>query len=78
MDDYTGDRGQVRSYIDLGSENGNCWIGRPLFLGDYFIKELTRSEGYELSVSNKNQGITNAGQTFGQEEQESREKAMVW
>lgn len=72
VDDYTGDRGQVRSYIDLESENGNCWIGRPLFLGDYFIKELTRSEGYELSVSNKNQGITNAGQTFGQEEQEKQ------
>ena len=72
VDDYTGDRGQVRSYIDLESENGNCWIGRPLFLGDYFIKELTRSEGYELSVSNKNQRITNAGQTFGQEEQEKQ------
>lgn len=41
--------------------NGNCWIGRPLFLGSYYIKELTRSEGYELStygveaeISNKN------------------------
>ena len=30
------------------------WIGRPLMLGSYYIKELSRSEGYELSVS----GIT--------------------
>lgn len=30
--------------------NGNCWIGRPLILGEYYVKELSRSEGYELSV----------------------------
>lgn len=37
--------------------NGNCWIGRPLIIGkngtSYFIKELSRSEGYELSVYGK-------------------------
>lgn len=26
------------------------WIGHPLLLGKYYIKELARSEGYELSV----------------------------
>ena len=38
--------------------NGNCWIGRPLIVGTdgttYYIKELSRSEGYELSVYGKN------------------------
>lgn len=38
--------------------NGNCWIGRPLIVGadgtSYYIKELSRSEGYELSVYGKN------------------------
>ena len=38
--------------------NGNCWIGRPLIVGKdgmmYYIKELSRSEGYELSVYGKN------------------------
>ncbi len=35
---------------DNRSANGNCWIGRPLFLGAYYVQELARSEGYELSV----------------------------
>ncbi|MFT4104987.1 MAG: SpaA isopeptide-forming pilin-related protein [Lacrimispora sp.] len=43
--------------------NGNTWIGRPLIVnGDgtqYYIKELTRSEGYELSVYGKNAAISN-------------------
>lgn len=43
--------------------NGNCWIGRPLIAGasgsQYYIKELSRSEGYELSVTGKKNFITN-------------------
>lgn len=39
------------------ANNGNCWIGQPLILGksgsSYYIKELARSEGYELSVYGK-------------------------
>ena len=31
--------------------NGSPWIGRPLILGRYYIKEIGRSEGYELSVT---------------------------
>lgn len=31
--------------------NGGQWIGRPLILGRYYIKEIGRSEGYELSVT---------------------------
>ena len=27
------------------------WAGKPLLLGSYYVKELARSEGYELSVS---------------------------
>ncbi|MCI8659294.1 MAG: hypothetical protein HFG54_03445 [Lachnospiraceae bacterium] len=45
--------GQERWYYPLSdnqSKNGNCWIGRPLLLGSYYVQELTRSEGYELSV----------------------------
>lgn len=41
--------------------NGNCWIGRPLIVGtdgtSYYIKELSRSEGYELSVYGKNDNL---------------------
>lgn len=43
--------------------NGNAWIGRPLIVnGDgthYYIKELTRPEGYELSVYGKDAALTN-------------------
>lgn len=61
-DDYTGDGTYRRSYYDSRSENGNAWIGRPLLLGSYYIKELSRSEGYELSVGNRKQELTNQGQ----------------
>lgn len=30
------------------------WIGHPLLLGSYYIQELSRSEGYELSVTGIN------------------------
>lgn len=43
--------------------NGNAWIGRPLLVGadgtQYYIKELTRSEGYELSVYGKDAAHSN-------------------
>lgn len=43
--------------------NGNCWIGRPLIANpngsNYYVKELSRSEGYELSVTGKTNEITN-------------------
>lgn len=42
-----------RVYTDNETANGCCWIGRPLILGNYYIKELTRSEGYEWSVTGK-------------------------
>ena len=42
------------TYPDREAENGNSWIGRPLLMGSYYIRELSRSEGYELSVSGKN------------------------
>lgn len=51
-----------RTYSDFHSENGNCWIGRPLILGTYYIKELSRSEGYELSIGEKEHPITNRSQ----------------
>lgn len=35
------------------------WIGRPLILGTYYVKEIARSEGYELSISGKNKLETN-------------------
>lgn len=41
-------------YEDNEERNGNCWIGRPLILGSYYVEELTRSEGYELSRTGKN------------------------
>ena len=38
-------------YPDYVSLNGDQWIGRPLIMGSYYVMELSRSEGYELSVS---------------------------
>ena len=61
-DDYTEDGQYERTYYDNESKNGNCWIGRPLLMGDYYIKELSRSEGYELSVNNRQNDLTNSGQ----------------
>ncbi|MBP3927763.1 MAG: hypothetical protein J6D13_11420, partial [Clostridium sp.] len=61
-DDYTEDQRYERSYQNNRDKNGNCWIGRPLLLGDYYVKELSRSEGYELSIGNKLQVLTNYGQ----------------
>lgn len=61
-DDYTEDGAYERTYSNNEKNNGNCWIGRPLLLGDYYVKELSRSEGYELSVGNKKHDLTNQGQ----------------
>ena len=61
-DDYTEDGQYERTYYDNESKLGNCWIGRPLVMGDYYIKELSRSEGYELSVNNRQNDLTNSGQ----------------
>lgn len=45
------------------------WVGHPLILGNYYVKEMSRSEGYELSVygmdledSNRLGKVTAAGQ----------------
>lgn len=50
--------------------NGNCWIGRPLLLGkdgtSYYIKELSRSEGYELSVYGKDNRLMTNREAFEQ------------
>lgn len=51
--------------------NGNCWIGRPLIAkgknqADYYVKELSRSEGYELSVYGRNNLITNMKDSLDQ------------
>lgn len=63
-DDYTGDDGIVRIYQNNEELNGNCWIGRPLILGNYYVKELSRSEGYELSVNGITREHTNLGTGF--------------
>ena len=77
VDDYTEDstykNGKTeRIYDDNKGNNGNSWIGRPLILGEYYIKELSRSEGYELSIGNKNNDITN----FGQDENAENKKEV--
>ena len=50
-----------RIYQDNLHQNMNYWIGRPLILGRYYVKELSRSEGYELSVTGINKTFTNNG-----------------
>ena len=77
VDDYIEDstykNGKTeRIYDDNKGNNGNSWIGRPLILGEYYIKELSRSEGYELSIGNKNNDITN----FGQDENAENKKEV--
>ncbi len=64
IDDYTADSSGQRHYADNAGDNGNCWIGRPLLMGDYYIKELSRSEGYELSIGNRKHADTNQGQDY--------------
>ena len=63
-DDYTPDGKYERTYPDNEKLNGNCWIGRPLLVGEYYIKELSRSEGYELSIEKKLEPYTNRGESF--------------
>lgn len=54
--------------LDNENNNGNCWIGRPLILGkdgsSYYIKELSRSEGYELSVYGKDGALITNREAF--------------
>lgn len=59
--DYRPVSSYARRYTDLRSENGSCWVGRPLLLGEYYVKELSRSEGYELSVSGRSDPVSNYG-----------------
>ncbi|MCI9180933.1 MAG: zinc ribbon domain-containing protein, partial [Lachnospiraceae bacterium] len=58
------DDGAMYPISDNEGNNGNCWIGRPLIVSgknaaSYYIKELSRSEGYELSVYGKDMSLTN-------------------
>ena len=46
-------------YEDNADRNGNGWIGRPLILGSYYVEEISRSEGYELSRTGKNHSESN-------------------
>lgn len=46
-------------YEDNVANNGNGWIGRPLILGSYYVEEISRSEGYELSRTGKNLSESN-------------------
>lgn len=59
--DGTGTTGTYYPIQNNEDNNGNCWIGRPLFVQSsgtqYYIKELTRSEGYELSIYGKDSSI---------------------
>lgn len=41
------------------SHNGKSWAGHPLILANYYIKEIARSEGYELSVNGRQHPVTN-------------------
>lgn len=78
FDDYSGDGQYERRYRDNESNNGNAWIGRPLLMGDYYIKELSRSEGYELSIGEKENCLTNLNQDLNvKSPEESKGYAMI-
>ncbi|XBX07584.1 SpaA isopeptide-forming pilin-related protein [Enterocloster clostridioformis] len=52
-------------YDENIENNGNQWIGRPLLLGSYYVEEISRSEGYELSRVGINLSESNrTGTTF--------------
>ena len=61
--DGTGENSHSYPIENNESLNGNCWIGRPLIVNadgtQYYIKELTRSEGYELSIYGKDASVSN-------------------
>lgn len=61
IDSYSADDTGGLKYRNNEELNGNQWIGRPLILGKYYVKELSRSEGYELSVN----GILGQDTNFG-------------
>lgn len=46
-------------YTENEAQNGNNWIGRPLILGSYYVEEVSRSEGYELSRTGSNLSESN-------------------
>lgn len=52
-------KGVPNLYDDNVDRNGNGWIGRPLILGSYYVEEISRSEGYELSRAGKNHSESN-------------------
>lgn len=56
--------GPENLYYENFEKNGNWWIGRPLILGSYYVKELSRSEGYELSVNGSSKEWTNYGSSL--------------
>lgn len=53
--------GPVNRYEENLAIHGNWWIGRPLILGSYYVKELSRSDGFELSVNGRTKDWTNYG-----------------
>lgn len=61
--DGTGDGGAGYRIQNNEANNGNCWIGRPLIISRegsrYYIMELSRSEGYELSRYGADADVTN-------------------
>ncbi len=61
--DSTGESSHSYPIENNENLNGNCWIGRPLIVNadgtQYYIRELTRSEGYELSVYGKDASVSN-------------------
>lgn len=63
-DDYSPDSRYQRRYNDFQTQNGSCWIGRPLLMGNYYVKESARSEGYELSIGNQENSLTNITQNL--------------
>lgn len=61
--------GPSNRYEENKEMHGNWWIGRPLMMGAYYVKELSRSEGYELSVNGKKDEVTNYGANLKTPEQ---------
>ncbi|WP_097006362.1 hypothetical protein [Lacrimispora amygdalina] len=59
--DGTGSSGSFYPIGNNEKNNGNSWIGRPVIVEangtQYYVKELARSEGYELSVYGKDASI---------------------
>ncbi len=56
---YTEESETSKAAAAQAENRTKTWVGHPLILGQYYVKEIARSEGYELSVYGADRQISN-------------------